>query len=98
MKRNTRAELKAAAEVVVERSEGRCEAILSRARGCNGWGAELHHVIPRARTGGRVDNRPENLLHVSAACHAWIHANPERATELGYLRSAPPVDPMELER
>lgn len=50
-----------------------------------------HHVVPRARG---VDHSPGNLLWVSAQCHAYIHENPKWAAEMGYLKSAPPVETM----
>lgn len=61
---------------VRERSGGICEA-------CGTDRAEhVHHRKLRSQ-GGR--HEPANLLHVSHACHAEIHATPKRAYGLGLL-------------
>ena len=81
---------KVARKMVKERSGGRCEAVLApRSTGCNGYGSMAHHIVQRSRG---VDHSPGNLLWVSSQCHRYIHDNPKWATELGYLKSAPPVE------
>lgn len=41
-----------------------------------------HHRLPRSA--GR-DDTPANLMALCLHCHAWCHANPKRATELGWI-------------
>ena len=44
----------------------------------------LHHILPRSR-GGK--DEPDNWLLVCAwRCHKWIHENPKKAKEGGWLR------------
>ena len=81
---------KVSRKMVQERAQGRCEAVLApRMTGCSGYGSMAHHIIPRSRG---IDHSPGNLMWVSAKCHAHIHDNPKWATEVGYLKSAPPVE------
>jgi hypothetical protein len=72
------------------RSGGRCEACSVHSLDeCNGRGDQAHHVLRRAQGG---TNDPSNLRWVSTDHHAWIHANPAEARELGLLgRSGRPT-------
>ena len=42
-----------------------------------------HHRV----LGNRSDNRPVNILLVDDEVHNWIHANPQKAMELGWIVS-----------
>lgn len=66
--------------VVIERSDGRCEARVDGV--CTGRVDHVHHRRLR-RQGGT--NELTNLLAVCHACHTWIHANTGRSYELGLL-------------
>ena len=71
-------ELSESRGVVLERSGGRCEA---RTEVCAHIARHVHHRQLR-RFG---DHSPANLLHVCLSCHNWIHANPARSYEAGWL-------------
>lgn len=73
-------ELAAAKPVLLERSQGRCEAQVSKL--CTGVGVHAHHIRRRAQSG---PNDPENLLWVCHFCHDWLHYNPEEAMRLGFI-------------
>lgn len=65
------------------RSGGRCECAGAGKPGC-GRAAEIHHHIA-----GRVGvdpHNPGNLLHLRAACHDRIHANPLTSYAEGTMR------------
>ena len=47
-------------------------------------GDHVHHRQTRGRLGG---DTIDNLVLLCSAGHAWVHANPKRATELGLLVS-----------
>lgn len=64
------------------RSGGRCEVQV--ARNCYGHGTSAHHVVLRSR-GGSDD--PSNLLWICPPCHGWVHGNPAKATERGWMKS-----------
>jgi hypothetical protein len=66
-------------EAVAERSGGICEC------GCGQRAVHMHHRRLRSQGG---QHTPANLLHLTLAHHAEIHANPTRAYELGFLVSA----------
>lgn len=61
------------------RSRGRCEI---NAPGCTGTARHLHHRLPRS-AGGR--HTWGNLVDACVSCHAYVHANPERAYAAGWL-------------
>lgn len=72
---------------LAERSQGDCEMYLP---GCTGAATEVSHRIKRG-TGGRhgtaeeLSNRLSNLLHACRECHAWCHARPAEAYDLGLI-------------
>lgn len=70
-------EFRAAAEIVKKRSRGRCER-------CSGVASQVHHIRKR---GAVDDNAPQNLAHLCAHCHKWVHENPAIAGEDGWLDS-----------
>jgi hypothetical protein len=76
----TRANLRA-------RSGGYCEMNLA---GCTGRATEVAHRIKRG-AGGRHgealerSNRLSNLIHACSDCHAWTHARPTEAYQLGLM-------------
>lgn len=70
-----RSQEKHAREVVYERSSGRCE-VCGQARA-----SEWQHRKNRSQ-GGRWE--AANGLHVCRLCHAYIHANPNEATDEGW--------------
>lgn len=65
---------------VWERSEGRCEAPVPHAAECSGACEQVHH-----REGRNVPDphRLDNLVGLSAACHARAHLVPLWAYEAG---------------
>lgn len=74
-------ELHEARPLLIERSRGRCEARCSRL--CTGIGVHAHHIRRRSQGG---DNSLDNLLWVDAMCHDAIHAMPDAARQMGFLR------------
>lgn len=48
--------------------------------------SEFHEPLTRARGGSISD--PGNMIATCRGCHRWIHDNPERAKEIGLLRSS----------
>lgn len=68
--------------VILERSQGACEAAFSEH--CTGVGSHAHHRLTRARGGG---HDPENLVWTCSICHADLHANPAKADAAGLLAS-----------
>lgn len=74
-------------QTLVERSSGDCEM---RLYGCFGRATEAAHRIKRG-AGGRhgealeENNRLSNLLHACRSCHAWTHASPNEAYDLGLM-------------
>lgn len=75
-------EAKANRDLALRRAQGRCEMTGTTGR-CREVATEVHHLVPRSR-GGNDD--PDNTLALCHPCHARIHANPQWATEMGYLR------------
>lgn len=67
----------AAREKVILRSGRVCEA---RLKPCTGAATQLHH---RQRAGRR--DTVDNLMHICASCHEWIHRNPAVSYESGHL-------------
>jgi len=57
-------------EILLER-DGVCQQ-------CGGIGTEIHHVMPRARSGRGVKT---NALLVCASCHRQIHQQPDLLQE-----------------
>lgn len=49
-------------------------------------GAHVHHVWPEDRDRGVHD--PDRMLYLCPTSHAWAHANPSAAAEVGLLRPA----------
>ena len=78
------AELVRTRPLVLERSQGRCEA---RFVVCTGIGQHVHHRQLR-RT---ADHRPVNLLHVCLACHDYGHKLSSRY-DIGFLVRSNGVD------
>lgn len=66
-------------EFVKRRSLEFCEAITDD---CTYKAEEIHHIKLR-RFG---DHTPKNLLHVCKACHIYIHNNPSKSYERGWLK------------
>lgn len=52
-------------------AEHRCEGML-----------QTHHIVRRSQGGS---NDAANLVTLCAAGHAWVHANPQAAADLGLL-------------
>lgn len=52
---------------------------------CSINAVDVHEVLTRARGGSIIDEA--NVLALCRACHDWIHGNPKRATDLGFLAS-----------
>ena len=85
----------AVADEVLARSGGGCEGISAElpgevhfmsvvgGQGCDGQGQHLHHVKTIRRGGS---DTADNLLHLSRACHDWVHAHPNEAAEMGSLK------------
>ncbi len=64
-------------KTVTKRSGGWCEN-----PGCTRHAHHFHHRLMRSHGGpGTVTN----CAHLCSPCHAWVHANPARAYELGLL-------------
>lgn len=63
-----------AREVVRRRQNGQCMR-------CGNRYSDLHHR-QRRREGG---HSYENLVGLCGTCHKWVHANPAKARELGYI-------------
>lgn len=68
---------------IKERSGGRCEVFKMHDYRCMHVAKHPHHILPRSRGGKHA---VENLLHVCAECHRWIHDNPSKAIMRGLLR------------
>lgn len=78
-----------ARQEVAERSGGRCEA---RVEGvCTGWLEHVHHR--RLRSQGGSDD-PSNLVACCNRCHAWAHAHPVAAAELGLIEFTSRSEPL----
>lgn len=75
--------------IVLARSGGRCEWANLDMERCTNPAVHLHHKLLR-RHG---DHSPENLMHVCAAHHDWIHRNVAESYQLGYLRRQPATPP-----
>jgi hypothetical protein len=80
-RRRRDADYEQARQAVLARSEGRCEVDV-HSPGCSGRVEQTHHIGGR---GGPDPHRLDNLLGCSAACHAEIHANPNRSYLLGLM-------------
>jgi hypothetical protein len=65
------------------RAGDRCEVCLIRRID------HIHHKLLRSAGGKGV---PENALGVCHSCHTYIHANPEKSYEMGWLVHAGPVN------
>lgn len=61
-------------EAVKERQDNQCAR-------CGNTGAEHHHRM-RRREGG---HGKENIVYLCSTDHRWVHANPKRAQEDGYI-------------
>ena len=72
-----RDELDAITPALIERAGGVCE--ICRAA----WGTHRHHVLRRSQGG---TNTLKDLLLLCGECHSHVHANPELAYEMGWLR------------
>jgi 5-methylcytosine-specific restriction endonuclease McrA len=66
--------------LVLARSRGWCECEQT----CGTRGEQFHHVVRKSQGG---TNTLDNLRHLSAACHAKVHANVAWAREVGLLKS-----------
>jgi hypothetical protein len=76
-----------ARELLAARSGGWCEIRLS---GCTGAATEVAHRKGRKMGGRRglmrdESNRLSNLIHACHTCHAWTHARPTEALDLGLM-------------
>ena len=82
--------------VLVERSQGWCEA---RLYGCTGRATDAAHRIA-SKMGGRPlgdDLRLSNFLHLCRTCHRWCEGNPVLAEDLGLMLNEsrdPTVEPV----
>lgn len=67
-----------------------CEANITGGPGifatCTMVATDGHEILTRARGGSATE--PENILLVCRNCHDWIHNNPVKAKQLGFLKSA----------
>ena len=77
-------------EAVMIRARLGCEA--KAAYTCTRRAEHWHHRQLRSRGGAHT---VPNGLAVCHACHEWIHQNPARATELGFMVSSW-ADPAEV--
>jgi hypothetical protein len=73
-----------------ERSGGVCEIGIRWKNVCVGAASAVHHRIPRGMGGshGAARVRADRLSSVVATCdpcHAWVHANPEKAELNGWI-------------
>lgn len=67
-----------------------CETLAEHA------GEHAHHVWPEDRDRGVHD--PARIVWICAASHARIHANPNTARALGFLRAQPRIYPTDRKR
>lgn len=81
--RRGRSLYKQSQRIVMERSQGRCEAAIEGV--CTGRANQTHHIRRRSQGGSDL---PENLLAVDDACHQRIHERPLWANEMGFLKSS----------
>jgi hypothetical protein len=70
---------------LVDRSAGVCEMALP---GCTTWATDAAHRVSRKAGGRRGAAKTHadalsNVLHACRVCHAWCHARPVEAYELG---------------
>jgi hypothetical protein len=56
--------------------------------GCGRYWSEMHEVLSRGRGGDPLDKH--NILCLCLWCHHAVTANPAKAEEYGYSRSATP--------
>lgn len=57
--------------------DGRCDV-------CNqNPAADIHHRRRRSQGGGLTN--PMNCVRICQACHDWVHRNPEKAHDAGWL-------------
>lgn len=76
----------AARLAVKERDEGRCSR-------CGGLGSEWHH---RRRRNVRNDHYQHCCcigVLLCTVCHRWVHANPAKARDTGYIISSYEEEP-----
>lgn len=59
----------------------------SRCLRCGMRGYQLHHRRRRAVRDEHT-HAPSNLVTLCQPCHAWVHANPAKAQEDGYIVTA----------
>lgn len=64
---------------VADRSNGWCEIVHLD---CTGRASEIHHRLTRSQGGG---HELVNLLHLCAAGHRFVHAQPKLSYERGWL-------------
>lgn len=76
-------EFKAASKEVLRLANYKCQAHVSPR--CENSNLHVHHRKLRSRGG---DNSLSNLRAVCLNCHDIIHANPELATQTGWLVSS----------
>ena len=72
---------------VVDRSQGRCEAIYPGPYRCMNPADQIHHRLLR-KHGARILEAAgdiTNLLHLCHPCHKSAHANPARSYDNGLL-------------
>lgn len=68
-------------EVVHERSQGVCEALIREA-GCNGQAEHLHHRQMRSQGGQHL---VVNIINICHLCHHYVHMHPAISYENGWL-------------
>ena len=66
------------------RARGRCEI---QAPGCTQTATEAHHVIKRSHL---LINTVENLRACCHNCNQWVELNPNKAEEMGFVKTAWP--------
>lgn len=65
--------------IVRERAHDRCER-------CSGHGSQWHHRRSRHIRNDHT-HHPCNGVWLCDTCHRWVHANPRRAQERGFIVS-----------
>lgn len=69
-------------DALKERAGGRCEMgdYGPHAPGCNGFGQDPHHILPRSLGG---EHSLDNLAFLSRRCHDWSEEHPVGAKTAG---------------
>ncbi len=75
----------------------RCEFdwrnIMGTTQRCGRKSTELHHILPRGRSGKDEDLiDAENVMAICREHHTWIHGHQEEALARGFLKKARPME------